>query len=134
MSMILYRPCSAMLLWLFARMQPPPVMIQMLALPRPGFSADMYLSGSDSFVRPEEDAMAFAIEQAWHRLCHQVPHVFEKHSMCMRKSIEEGKLSGPIEIHESLPMLSSWVRSELSASVPSADMTWGCILLIACFS
>ncbi|MCH3925072.1 MAG: hypothetical protein LKE27_01075 [Atopobiaceae bacterium] len=109
-------------------------MIQMLALPRPGFSADMYLSGSDSFVRPEEDAMAFAIEQAWHRLCHQVPHIFEKHSMCMRKSIEEGKLSGPIEMHESLPMLSSWVRSELSTSVPSADMTWGCILLIACFS
>ena len=33
LSTILYRPCSAMLLWLFARMQPPPVMIQMLALP-----------------------------------------------------------------------------------------------------
>lgn len=68
MSTIVFRPCSAMLLWLFARMQPPPVMIQMLASPRPGFSADMYLSGSDSFVRPEEDAIALAIEQAWHRL------------------------------------------------------------------
>ena len=43
--------------------------------------------------------------------------------MYMRKSIAKGKLSGPREKHESLPMLSSWVRSELSTSVPSADMT-----------
>lgn len=38
--------------------------------------ADMYLNWSDSFVRPEEDAIVFAIEQAWHRLCHQAPHSF----------------------------------------------------------
>ena len=91
MSTIVFRPCSAMLLWLFARMQPSPVMIQMLASPRPGFSADMHLSGSDSFARPEEDAIAFAIEQAWHRLCHQAPHFFWKRIMCRYRSIEEGQ-------------------------------------------
>ena len=60
--------------------------------------ADMYLNGPDSFVRLEEDATALAIEQAWHRLCHQAPH-FWKRSMCMCKSIAKGKLCGP----ESLP-------------------------------
>lgn len=60
----------------------------------------MYLNWSDSFVRPEEDAIAFAIEQAWQRLCHQAPHIFFwKCSMCRYRSIEEGKICGP----ESLP-------------------------------